>query len=85
MTIIDIAVLQFPTAVTAPSSPGGIGSPVIIRIIPSTHARMHGCVTTFFTVFILSLLPEKTARPEDHIMILCGIRYTLARTSPSIP
>ena len=74
MTIIDIAVLQFPTAVTAPSSPGGSGSPVTIRIIPRTHARMHGCVITFFKVFFLSLLPEKTANPEDHIMILCGIR-----------
>ena len=74
MTIMDIAVLQFPTDVTAPSSPGGSCAPVTIIIIPRTQARIHGCVTTFFSVFILSLLPEKTARPEDHIMILCGIR-----------
>ena len=69
-----MAVLQFDNEFTIPLIPAGSFQPVSISMIPSSQVIMHGCVRTFFNAAFLLLVSVKTESPDDHIIILIGIR-----------
>ena len=90
ITIIESPVLHRPTVCSmSKSHPGTIETPpkrsASMITIPTAQAITQGCEATLRSVSFRFDSPLKIAIPLDHMVILTGIRYTLASISPMGP